>query len=379
MSERMRRSLFTVVGSLFAILIALVLCGILLRSTGRNPIEIYRQMVIAAWKPKARLNILQRSTPLIISGVAVAIGFKMNLFNIGVEGQYRLATLFAAVVGATVNLPAIAHVSFCIAIAMLTGAIWAGIAAALKVGRGVNEVISTIMLNSIAIGLAGWLFDSYFRSTEGGDLNVKSKELPTTAWMPNLVSGKDGTLNSFFLVALLVAFVYWVVVWATPFGFRLRATGAGAEATRVAGVNPSRMIVKTMLLSGAVAGLVGMSGVLGETPHAYSQGLAKDLGFTGIAVALLGRNHPVGIVFSAVLFAFLDRSAQALQLNGVPKEIVIIIQGITVLSVVIVNEALSRLYQRLTQAETAKKESIGAPPLDDPGDEGAAAALAGAS
>lgn len=379
MNEKMRRSIFTILGSLFAILIALVLCGILLKSTGRDPIGIYREMVIAAWKPKARLDILQRSTPLIISGVAVAIGFKMNLFNIGVEGQYRLATLFAAGFGAMVNLPAALHVTFCVAIAMLTGAIWAGIAGALKVGRGVNEVISTIMLNSIAIGLIGWLFDSYFRSTEGGDLNVKSKELPSTAWVPNIVSGKNGTLNWFFVIALVVALLYWLIVWLTPFGFRLRATGAGAEAARVAGVNPNGMVLKTMLLSGAVAGLVGMSGVLGEAPHAYSQGLAKDLGFTGIAVALLGRNHPVGIVVSAVLFAFLDRSAQSLQLNGVPKEIVVIIQGITVLSVVIVNEALSRMYQRLTQAATAKKESLGASPPEENAEPGDATNLAAAT
>ena len=286
--------------------------------------------------------------PLILSGTAVAIGFKMGLFNIGVEGQTRLAVLLTAAIGTQVHLPAVLHVTFCLALAMTVGAVWAGIAGVLKVKRGVNEVISTIMLNYIAIGLASWMFDTFF--VVGADtLNVKTKELPRTAWFPELVKGK---LGGFVFIALVVVFLFWVVVWKSKFGFHLRASGANPGAARVAGVNPARMIMTAMLLSGAVAGLVGMPGLLGDS-HAYRRGLAEGYGFDGIAVALLGRNSPIGIVLSALLFGFLDHSSGILQVNEIPRSIVDIIKGVTVLTVVIVNEALKRWHNRRIQQASA--------------------------
>jgi simple sugar transport system permease protein len=340
--------LITLGGSLLALVIAFAICGVFLALIGNNPLSVYRQMLNYDFTRDSFLDACKRAVPLILSGTAVAIGFKMGLFNIGVEGQTRLAVLLTAAVGAEVHLPAVLHVTFCLALAMAVGAAWAGIAGVLKVKRGVNEVISTIMLNYIAIGFASWMFDSFF--VVGADtLNVKTKELPRTAWFPELVKGK---LGGFVFITVIVVLLYWIVVWKSKFGFHLRASGANPGAARVAGVNPARMIMTAMLLSGAVAGLVGMPGLLGDS-HAYRRGLAEGYGFDGIAVALLGRNNPIGIVLSALLFGFLDHSSGILQVNEIPRSIVDIIKGVTVLTVVIVNEALKRWHNRRIQQASA--------------------------
>jgi simple sugar transport system permease protein len=340
--------LITVGGSLAALVIAFAICGVFLALIGNNPLSVYRQMLEYDITRDSFLDATKRAVPLMLSGTAVAIGFKMGLFNIGVEGQTRLAVLLTAAIGSQVHLPAVLHVTFCLVLAMAVGAVWAGIAGALKVKRGVNEVISTIMLNYIAIGLASWMFDTWF--VIGADtLNVKTEELPRTAWFPELVKGK---LGGFVFIALVVIFLFWVVVWKSKFGFHLRASGANPGAARVAGVNPGRMIMTAMLLSGAVAGLVGMPGLLGQD-HAYRRGLAEGYGFDGIAVALLGRNNPIGIVISALLFGFLDHSSGILQVNEIPRSIVDIIKGVTVLTVVIVNEALKRWNNRRIQQVSA--------------------------
>lgn len=335
-------------GSLLALVIAFAICGVFLALIGHNPFTVYRQMINYDISRDSFLDATRRAVPLTLSATAVAIGFKMGLFNIGVEGQTRLAVLLTAGIATQIRLPAVLHVTFCLVLAMVVGAAWASVAGVLKVKRGVNEVISTIMLNYIAIGLVSWMFDTWF--VVGADtLNVKTKELPRTAWFPELVKGK---LTGFVFIVLVVIVVFWVLVWKTKFGYHLRASGANPGAARVAGVNSSRMIMTAMLMSGAIAGLVGMPGLLGDS-HAYRRGLAEGYGFDGIAVALLGRNHPVGIVISGLLFGFLDHSSGILQVNSIPRSIIDIIKGVIVLTVVIVNEALKRWHNRRTQQASA--------------------------
>ncbi len=344
-----KNGLVTTVSSIAAVLLALIISGIMLKITGKDPINAYRKMIETGFQHDKLLELLQRATPLMLSAVAVAIGFKMNLFNIGVEGQYLFAALIAAVVGANVGLPAPLHVTFILIVAMAAGALWASFAAVLKVKRGVNEVISTIMLNYVALSVIQWLFDTWFRDSSKSDLNVKTKLLPRSAWMPDIVKGR---LSSMFLIAILVVAVYWVVVFKSRFGFRLRASGLNSVAARTAGISSNRMIVSAILMSGAIAGLVAMPSVLGDI-HAYGQGVPDLLGFAGIAVALLGRNHPVGIVAAAALYGFLESTAGALQIQHVPSSIIDVIKAIIVITVVIVNEAVTRSMNRRTAARTS--------------------------
>ena len=339
----------TVASTVAAVTLALVLAGILLAVTGKNPIDAYAKMLDAGLEKNKLLEMVQRATPLMIAAVAVAIGFKMNLFNIGVEGQFLMGMFCAAVAGTYVRMPPVLHVTFCLVVAMTAGAAWAGIAAVLKVKKGVNEVIATIMLNAIALSVIDWLFQERFRYETPGNLDVKTKPLPTTAWMPDLVENR---LNSFVFVALAVVALFWLVVYKSRFGFRLRASGANAVAARTAGISSNRMIITAMLMSGAVAGLAGMPSLLGNT-HAYGPTRPDGYGFNGIAVALLGRNHPFGIIVSALLFGFLDSVAGPLQIAKIPQSIVLVIKAIILITVVVVNEVVARRVAKRTADRTA--------------------------
>ena len=185
--QGLERTLVTLAGSVTAVLIAFAISGLLLAVTGKNPFVAYSKMFEVGTRPDKILETLTRATPFIIAAVAVAIGFKMNLFNIGVEGQFLFGMFWAAVAGAYVSLPAPLHVLFCLMVGAVAGASWAGIAAWLKVKRGVNEVISTIMLNALALQVLDWLFNEYFRFDDGtGTLDVRTKKLPESAWTPDL-------------------------------------------------------------------------------------------------------------------------------------------------------------------------------------------------
>jgi general nucleoside transport system permease protein len=345
----LQRSLITLTSSLGAVVLAFTISGVILAITGKNPIDAYSKMIDTALDGKKLLEALQRATPLVFSAVAVAIGFKMGMFNIGVEGQYLFGAFVAAVVGAEIHLPAIFHVTLILAVAMIASMAWASIAALLKVKRGVNEVIATIMLNYVALSVIQWLFDEFFRDDSVSGLNVKTKLIDRTGWMPDIV---DGRLSGMFIIAIAMLGLYWMVVFKSRFGFRLRASGLNPVAARTAGIPSSRMVILAMLLSGAVAGLVAMGSVLGEI-HAYGQGVPDQLGFAGIAVALLGRNHPIGIAAAAFLFGLLNSTSGALQLQGIPNSIIRVIQAIIVLTVVIVNEAVTRQMNKRTASRTA--------------------------
>jgi simple sugar transport system permease protein len=292
----------------------------------------------------------------------------MNLFNIGVDGQYRAGAFAAAAIGATVDLPKPLQLLLIIIIAVCVGALWAGIAAVLKVTRGVSEVISTIMLNAIATALIAFLLRKVAENVEGSN-NVGTKPLPASGHFPGipLIPGSSLDVFGFVIVAVLAGVGYWVLLGRTRFGFDLRATGRSETAAVASGVNVKRMVVISMLLSGGVAGLVGMPQLLGQS-YTYSLDFPAGLGFTGIAIALLGRNNAVGMVFAALLFSFLDVSSVILDINDISKEIVLIMQGTIVLSVVIVYELVRRygivaeqrrVSRELTQTPTAEPE--GAP------------------
>ncbi|HSV66656.1 MAG TPA: ABC transporter permease [Mycobacteriales bacterium] len=336
-----------------AVLFAALLSSIALVISGSSPIETFQSIVDYGTRPHNLIEIVNKSVTYYLSGLAVAIGFRMNLFNIGVDGQYRIAAFAAAVVGAAVPLPGVLRIVLVILVAVVVGALWAGLAAVLKVTRGVSEVISTIMLNAIAGGLVFYFLSPERLGVQATSNQIRTELLPADSWFPNFALS-DGTLYGFVLVAIGCGAAYWVLLNRTRFGFDLRATGLSESAAVASGVNVKRMVVASMLLSGGVAGLVGLPVLLSDT-HYYGQDFPLGYGFTGIAIALLGRNHPVGIAFGALLWSFLERSSLILDIQGVPKEIVTIMQGVTVLSVVIAYELVRRFglvrQQRRVAAE----------------------------
>jgi len=355
-----RRLGLTLLAPALAIVVALVISAIVILLIGEDPAAALRVMVDFGDGPEQQTQaivvVLNRAVPLFLAGLAVSVAFRMGLFNIGVEGQYRLATILAAAVGAAVALPGPLHVLLVIVVAMAVGAIWAGIVAVLKVTRGVSEVISSIMLNFVALGTASFLLTGPLQGSEPGASIITTAEIPESGWFPGLNGLFTGLglaeprteLYGFALVAVLAGIVVSVLIKRTRFGFDLRATGISPSAATASGVDARGMVIKTMLISGAIAGLIGLPDLLG-TSHHYGTEFTAGLGFLGIAVALLGRNTPLGIALGALLFGFLDRAAIPLQFEGIPASVVTIIQGTIVLAVVVANEAARRITRR--QAE----------------------------
>ncbi|MDX1657300.1 MAG: ABC transporter permease [Nitriliruptorales bacterium] len=358
MSKWRRLLLVNLTAPVAALVFAFAVSSIALLISGNSPITAFARMWEFGTRLDSIVSMVNKAVPLYLSALAVAIGFKMGLFNIGVEGQYRLAAVVAAAAGAAVTLPAPLHILLIIAVAMAVGGVWSGIAGLLKVTRGVHEVISTIMLNFIAFNLGAYLFSNYFRErAEEGGAGVqipKTPEIPESGRFPSLNPLVEAfgfelrpglSLQGFVIIAIIVGILYWLVVNRTRFGFDLRASGINAPAAQASGVNAKRMVVRAMVLSGAVAGLVGLSPLLGFF-YRYTLDFETGLGFTGIAVALLGRNHPAGMALGALLFGFLSRSSQILDLEGIPPEVVVIVQGVVVLSVVVAYEVVERMVRR---------------------------------
>jgi simple sugar transport system permease protein len=363
MSHRLdpRRIGLAVAAPAMAFAVAVALSSIVLLIAGHAPLTAFTSMYTFGIQPENLVNILNKSSGYYLSALAVAIGFRMNLFNIGVDGQYRLAAMCAAVVGAAVTLPKPLHILLIVLVGVAVGAVWAGIAGVLKVYRGVSEVISTIMLNYIAGALTAWMLTpAVFAMLENNI--VKTPVMAESAWFPGIPTS-GGEVYGFILVSGLIGVVYWFVLGRTRFGFDLRATGMSEPAAVASGVDVRRMVVYSMLLSGGVAGLVGMPLLLGSS-HSYGQDFPAGIGFTGIAIALLGRNHPIGIAFAALLWSFLDVSNQILDLEGIPKEIVTIMQGTIVLAVVVAYEVVRRWRVNSEQRRVAAE--LGGPPAPTP-------------
>ncbi|KQX69993.1 ABC transporter permease [Angustibacter sp. Root456] len=344
---------------LLAVAFSVVVTSVILLAAG-DPVWVTWKTLVTGGlpgvMPRNLMTTINLGTTYYLSAIAVAIGFRMNLFNIGVDGQYRLAVFAAAVVGGAINLPKPLHILVVIVVAMAVGAAWAAIAGLLKVGRGVSEVISTIMLNAIAGGLVAYLLRRV-ASGEAASNNISTPSIPESGRMPGFTLLPNAPVKAygFVIVAALVGVGYWYLISRTRFGFDLRATGRSATAAVASGVNVKRMIVASMVLSGAVAGLVGLPELLGKT-YTYDLSFPAGLGFTGIAIALVGRNSPVGVAVAALLFAYLDVASNPLQiLADVAPEVVKIMQGIIVLSVVIAYEMVRRYSVVAEQRKVARE------------------------
>jgi general nucleoside transport system permease protein len=346
----------TIVAALIALVFAIALTSVVLSVSGFNPPSTFQAMFDFGKEPDSVVNTVNRAATYYLSALAVAIGFRMNLFNIGVDGQYRLAAMLAAAAGGAWALPAVLHQIVIIVVAVVVGGLWAGIAAILKVTRGVSEVISTIMLNFIASGVIAFLLNPNWLAVKvAGSNNIGTKPISSSGRVPSIsYPGSDLKIYGLVLLAVVAGIGFWFMINRTRFGFDLRATGISQSAAVASGVDAKRMVVIAMVMSGAVAGLVGMPQLLGGS-YSYSLDFPTGIGFTGIGVALLGRNHPAGIAFASLLWAFLDQSSQILEFNDIPKEIVAITQAAVLLSVVVVYEVVNRVGRRIDQRHVASQ------------------------
>lgn len=356
-----------------ALLFSVLVCALILIISGHSPVATVDSMVTAASRPRTTVNSINSAIQYYLAAVAVAIGFRMKLFNIGVDGQYRLAAMLsAAMAGAAFmeSLPGFVRVALTIIAAMLVGAVWAGIAALLKVTRGVSEVITTIMLNAIATYLVSYLLNpARLAESVPGSNNISTPEITEGGRVTGIeIPGSTSPLFGLVFLAVAVGFGYWFLFARTRLGFEVKATGLSESAAVASGVSVKKMVMVSMLLSGAIAGLIGMPQLLGSS-YAYALDFPPGLGFIGIAVALLGRNHPVGMAFAALLWGFLDNSSNALDISGVPREIVLIMQGVIVLSVVVAYELVRRYRVRAEQRDVGRALGAAKKPEDTKNEE----------
>ncbi|MFT7601484.1 MAG: ABC-type uncharacterized transport system permease subunit [Acidimicrobiales bacterium] len=350
----LRRVLLSLAAPAAAFVFALFVCAIILELSGSDSIATFRLMLSNGAKLETIVDTLNRATPLYLAAIAAAIGFRMNLFNIGVEGQYILAAFVAAIVGGKLNLPGPLHVGLIMITAMVVGAAWSGLAGLLKVTRGVNEVISTIMLNFVATGgIIAALLPRVIADPTAA--NQGTPRIAESGWLPNLNGvlelftreiQKGRRLTGMFAIAIVVGIVYHVLINRSRLGFDLRSSGMNPLAARAGGVPPKKMVMYAMLASGLIAGLIGMPEIVSDA-HSYDTGFIQGLGFAGIAVALLGRNNAPGMAFAALLFGFLDSSSAILQVSAsASAEIVKIMQAVILLAAVVAYEVVNRIRRR---------------------------------
>jgi simple sugar transport system permease protein len=342
--------------SVGAVIVALILGGILIAFAGGNPFASYAHIARASFGSLGVLSdTIVKATPIILTALACSVAFRMKLWNIGAEGQFImgawgasaivLAPVLAAETSRWLFIPVMAIAG------MVMGAAWGFIPGYLKAKFNVNEIISTLMLNYIAISWANfWVFAVW---TEGGF--QMSPMFPQTAWLPRLSEYAQSiplfrglTTHGGLLLGIAAAIVLWFIVFRSRWGYEIRLIGDNPQAAKYAGINITRNTIWVMMLSGALAGLGGMSEVSGVVHRLQTAPIAAGYGFTGIIVAWLAKLNPLVIILVSVLFGALILAGREIQPSGVPK----MIQGIVLVSL-IASDFLLRYRIRLVRGEEA--------------------------
>ncbi len=325
-----------------AILLSLLVGAIFILIIGKNPITAYAALIKGAFGDLFSIGeTLENTTPLILTGLAVAFAFRTKLFNIGAEGQFLIGALAATWVGVNLPLPPVIHLIVALSAGFIAGGLWGGIAGLLKATRGVHEVISTIMLNFIALFFVSYMVSGPMKEVSELDIPQTAKVLPSAQLMKILPPSR---LSAGIIVALLAAGFIWWLLWKTTVGYKVRAVGLNPFAAEYAGIKPNYNMLLAMLISGGLAGLGGAIMITGLF-YRYQHGFEPGYGFTAIAVSLVGGNNPPGVVLAALLFATLSQGALGMQnMAGVPQDTVLIIQALVIFFV-----AAPQIVQALPQ------------------------------
>ena len=328
-----RRAFAALLPPLTALLIAAVVGDLLILSFGQSPAAVYRLLLEGTWGNAYGLGqVIYKATTLAFTGLAVALGIRAGLFNIGAEGQLAFGGFAAALVGLLLpaGFPGVLAVAICVAAAAGGGALVASVPGVLKAKFGASEVIVTIMVNFIAAAFLNWIVSTHLNVAES--LHTPEISAGAVARLSALVPAFHGSAANFTLVLALAAagFVGWYL-FRTRAGYELRAVGLQPEAAENGGVRVGTVWLRAMLMSGALAGIGGTNYVLGYKQY-YEEGFAAGAGFLGIAVALVGRNHPVGVVVAALLFATLSQGGLAVN-AVVPKQLVDILTAVVIVAV----------------------------------------------
>ncbi|PID63884.1 MAG: sugar ABC transporter permease [Gammaproteobacteria bacterium] len=333
------------------LLLALLVSSLVVLLVGQNPLDALKYLVIGSvGTAEAWSYTLYYTTNLIFTGLAVAVAFHAGLFNIGGEGQAYLGGLGVGLVMLSLDsyLPAWAIFPLVVLGASLCGAFWAWIPGYLQAKRGAHVVVTTIMLNYVAFALMNYLIVEHIMENA---MSNGSRPFADSAMMPKFYeifpSLPNSILNPSIIFALVMSAVVWFLLWRTRLGYAIRAVGQNPDAAHYAGIPASRIIIITMMISGALAGMMAINEIYGAQGRLI-QNFTSGYGFIGIAVALMGRNHPVGILFAAFLFGALFQGGTELQfeMNNLSKELILVIQGLVIFFTAALDQLLRRPLER---------------------------------
>lgn len=331
LGQRLAGGLPTLLSSLLAVAIALLAGGVVIALSGENPVPAYQALFQGAFGGKKALaETLVMATPLILGGLAFAVAARAGLFNIGIEGQMVAGGLAAGLAAAwNPGLPSIIHLPFAVICGMVAGGIWGFIPGFLKAKTGAHEVITTIMLNYLAYRITTVVIGQEHFALVNPPLQA-TQPAADTARLPRILEGTR--LHAGIIIALVAAVAVWYLLYRTVFGYNIRTVGISQGAAAYAGVSWGKTITLAMLLSGLLGGLGGTVDALGLQGRFYN--VALGLGFTSIAVGLVGRNQPFGVILSGLLFGALAAGATKMQNTaGISRDIVYVLLGFVILSV----------------------------------------------
>jgi len=333
---------------LYAALIGLGLGALFITVTGYNAWEAYRTMFVeAAGTPVAWADVLGKATPLVLLGLGVTIAFRAGLFNIGGEGQFTVGALAASALGhALSGWPAFLLIPALFISGALAGGLWAGLAGWMKAKRNVHEVVSTIMLNYIALGLGTYLINiRYGPLHDSSAMNPQSLPIGSGGILPTLVSRTD-LHAGVFLAMLFVPVAAWILR-KSVFGYEIRLVGLNPIAAKTYGINEGSVIWRTMAFSGALAGLAGAMELMGIYPYLFKNGFSAGRGFDAITIALMGGGSPLGTLFAALFLGALRLGSSGMEtITGVPNELSLVLQGILIIAVTAPALANLKLFRR---------------------------------
>ncbi len=341
--------------TLVAIMVGFIVGGILLTLAGISPLEAYTKLFSSVFsKTKYLVWTAIYASPLIFTGLSVAFSYKMGMFNIGAEGQFVVGALAAGVVGILVDVPAIIHVPLCIIAAASAGMLWSLIAGVLKTKKGINEVLTFIMLNWIAFYLSNYVVNLKEVHKEGGGEATKDVLASAEILLPEGVRKflECTNANYGFLLAIIAAVIIWFLLTKTTLGYRIRAVGSNPNAAQYAGINSEKTMLTAIGISGALAGLGGAVQVLGMSMRISQYAGQEGFGFQGITVALIGASNPISCIFSGLFYGAMKYGGSKLSLIGAPAEIVDIIMGTIIIFI-----AVSHVFKHFVTSKVKKKEA----------------------
>ena len=352
--KRIKELLNSLLVPLLAIVTAIIIGGIIIAMVGGNPFAAYLGLAQGAFgSAKALSETAVWATPYIFAGLAVALAFKGGLFNIGGEGQLAVGAVVSALIGYALpgwlhtSLPWFIHLPLTVGLGVLGGAIWGAIPGALKAYTGGHEVINTIMMNYIALNITSFLLNGPMRDPNPLNLSAKTPDIAVSARIPPIFPGLR--VHWGFVLALFMAVFVWWLLQKTTLGFEIRTVGANPDAAKYAGINVKWNIILTMGISGALAGLAGVIEVTALN-YRHELGFSVGYGFDAIAIALLGKNNPYGVVLAAILFGAMRNGGTRMQfLTQIPVDIISVIQALILLFVAA--DAIIRFIYRIRPGE----------------------------